>query len=102
MCVAIEIFRKYSNEKCLRNFPVIMLYLRHIVEQPIKRLYCSLLFSLKVRIRMIYIMLLILSYNEHLPRLKCSTFVNLAEISVLAPFIVFYNSTRIRPVQQYG
>ena len=44
-------------------------------------------------------MLLILSY-QHLPRLKCSAFVNLAEISVLAPLAtVFYNSTRIRPVQ---
>ena len=47
-------------------------------------------------------MLLILSYNQHLPRLKYSAFVNLAEIRALAPFTVFYNSTRIRPVQQYG
>ena len=47
-------------------------------------------------------MLWILSYNQHLPCLKCSAFVNLVEISVLAPFTVFYNSTRIRPVQQYG
>ena len=51
----IEVFGNYSNEKCHRNFPVIMPYLRHIVEQPIERFYCSLLISLKVRIRMIYV-----------------------------------------------
>ena len=28
---SIEIFGNYSNEKCLRNIPVIMPYLRHIV-----------------------------------------------------------------------
>ena len=49
----IEIFGNHSDEKCIRNLPVIMPYLRHIVEQPIKRFYCSLLVSLKVRIRMI-------------------------------------------------
>ena len=51
----IEIFGNYSNEKCLRNFPLIMPYLRHIIEQPIERFYCSLLVSLKVRIRTIYV-----------------------------------------------
>ena len=54
-CSTIEIFRKYSNKKCLSNFPVIMPYLRHIVEQPIERFYCSLLVSLKVRIHMMYV-----------------------------------------------
>ena len=30
-----------------RNFPIIMPYLHHIVEQPIDGLYCSLLVSFK-------------------------------------------------------
>ena len=51
----IEIFGNYSNKKFLRDFPVIMPYLRHIVEQPIERFYCSLLVSLKARIRTIYV-----------------------------------------------
>ena len=49
----IEIFGNHSDEKCIRNLLVIMPYLRHIVEQPIERFYCSLLNSLKMRIHMI-------------------------------------------------
>ena len=54
-CTYIEIFGNHSDEKCVRNFPFIMPYFCHIVEQPIKTFYCSLLISLKVRIRMIYV-----------------------------------------------
>ena len=32
-----------------------MPYLRHIVEQPIDRLYCSLLISLKMKVHIIYV-----------------------------------------------
>ena len=38
---SISIVTKIS----IRNFPIIMPYLCHIVEQPIDRLYCSLLIS---------------------------------------------------------
>ena len=38
----------------IRNFPIIMLYLHHIVEQSIDRLYCSLLILLKMKVRIIY------------------------------------------------
>ena len=65
--VLIEIFGNHSDEKCIRKLPVIMPYLRHIVEQPIEGFYCSLLISLKLRIR---IMLLIPACNKHSPHLK--------------------------------
>ena len=47
-------------------------------------------------------MLLIPSYNQHLPCLKCSAFVNWQKLGILIPFTVFDNSMCIRPVQQYG
>ena len=55
MLYNIEIFGNHSDEKCVRNFPLIMPYFGHIVEQPIEIFYCSLLISSKVRIRMIYV-----------------------------------------------
>ena len=48
-------FGNHSDEKFIYNFPFIMPYFGHIVEQPIETFYCGLLISSKVRICMIYV-----------------------------------------------
>ena len=47
-------------------------------------------------------MLLIPSYNKHLPCLKSWAFVNLGEISVLTLSITVRALTPAEPVQKYG
>ena len=68
-----------------------MPYLRRIVEQPIKILYCILLISLKVRIRMIFPL--------HNKWLESCAFINLGEISILTLSTTVHV---LKPVQQYG
>ena len=49
----ISFFISIATKMNLRNFLIIMPYLRHIVEQPMDRLYFILLISLKIKLRII-------------------------------------------------
>ena len=64
-----------------RNFPVIMPFLRHIVEQRIETLYCSLLISLKIKVATHNIRYSFLCINVLPWCLKCCDFINLDKIT---------------------
>ena len=68
------------------------MYLHHVVEQPIKTLYCSLFNSSKVNIR-----------NHDIPSHACmivfTMVINSDEIIILIPPMILH---ALKPVQQYS
>ena len=65
----------------------------HIVEQPIDKLYCSLLISLKM---MVCIMLFFSLYKRLPWCLKCCAFINLGKINAFTLYTIVLH---IKPVQ---